>query len=191
MAHRLTSTPTSWYVECKYCQRTDMGHERELRKKANALCQRPEKSHIGAYLEAELDRLDHAILNEIGQIEILTEIHAKTGCDCLTELQDQLTDATHLAALDHPQEELHAPGVSPLASPLQATEPVAAPRNPVAAPPPTTFTVIHLPPGKATKNPPAVKRPKNSQTATTTPTTKTTTNLPSLLDRIKGIQPPQ
>lgn len=99
MSDRLTRTPKTWFIECKYCLTTDRGHERELRAKAKRLCKNinhpdpTQRSHFLAYLEAELDLLDHTNLSDAAQIEILTTIHDKTGCTCLSDLTQQIERA--------------------------------------------------------------------------------------------------
>lgn len=94
---KLDKLPTSeqtFFIQCKYCEDTNMGHERELMDKAHKLCKKLKTSHLPAYLTAQMDRLDHAKLDKIGQIEVLSALHHRTGCDCLTASIDQLQHDT-------------------------------------------------------------------------------------------------
>lgn len=97
MADRLIKTPTSeitWFVQCAYCKITNMGHETELLAKAKRLCKNHQTNHFLDYVTAELDTLDHAILNPNSEIEILTQIHTQTGCDCLNPLSADIAQLT-------------------------------------------------------------------------------------------------
>lgn len=94
MGNRLTRVPQRWFVECEYCKLTDYGHETELLHKAAKLCKHHESNHFLDFVTAEFDRLDHSVLSPIGQIEVLTEIHQKTGCDCLSGLTSAICTMT-------------------------------------------------------------------------------------------------
>lgn len=97
MADRLIKTPTSdmtWFVQCAYCKITNMGHETELLAKAKRLCKNHQTNHFLDYVTAELDTLDHSILNPNSEVEILTQIHTQTGCDCLNPLSADIAELT-------------------------------------------------------------------------------------------------
>lgn len=98
MNPKLPHVPKLWYIECKYCQdQRSWGkdHESELRRKAAKLCKFPNDSHFPEFLESYLDRVDHANLAPLRQIEILTAIHAETGCTCLDDLESLINRKTH------------------------------------------------------------------------------------------------
>lgn len=91
----LTTTPTKWFVECSYCQTTNMGHEQEILAKASLFCKKSTEHHFQEFLTAEFDTLDHSKLNPTGQIEILNAVHDKTGCDCLLPAIAEIENQTH------------------------------------------------------------------------------------------------
>lgn len=115
---KLDRIPTVWFVQCKYCNDNDFGrtgtrlHELELLDKARKMCRKLKTSHLEAYVTSELDRLDHSKMDTLGQIEILTAIHHRTGCDCLTDLTEHVTEATHTATAD-PAPQPPQPLISP------------------------------------------------------------------------------
>jgi len=97
MADRLRKIPTSditWYLQCAYCKITNMGHETELLAKARKLCKNHTTNHFLDYVTAELDTLDHGILNPLSEIEILTQIHNSLPCSCLTSTTTQIEQLT-------------------------------------------------------------------------------------------------
>lgn len=101
MGKRLTPLPHSadhrWFLQCKYCQVTDMGHETELLAKAKRLCRNHQSNHFLDYVAAEFITLNHAILTPVTEIEILNEIHDQLGCDCLAALTAEISTMTHTA----------------------------------------------------------------------------------------------
>lgn len=103
MANRLPKTldgDITWFVQCTYCNppdarpNTPRRHEVELLAKAKRLCKNHETNHFLDFVTAELDTLNHAILTQSTMVEILTEIHEKLGCTCLTHTTQEIEDLT-------------------------------------------------------------------------------------------------
>lgn len=154
MSNRLTQTPALWFNECKYCEITDRGHERELLDKAHKLCKNFAAYHFGDFLTAEFDRLDHAVLSPIGQIEILTAVHDKTGCPCLNPAIETISEQTRIA-----QETLTLPTslTLPNESPTSPKPTKHAPQSSKHAPtkPSTILDRLKVGPPSARSTPPA------------------------------------
>lgn len=126
----LTTTPAVWFLECKYCQTdpTTPLHEKELLAKVSLFCKKSDEHHFREFLTAEFDTLDHARLTPAGQIEVLSAVHDKTGCDCLSASISDIVEKTH--EQDETTESVEQPplnGVGPYGHNPPASQPTGPP----------------------------------------------------------------
>lgn len=140
----LTTTPTTWFPECKYCQTTNMGHEQELLGKASLFCKKSAEHHFQEFLTSEFDTLDHSKLNPTGQIEILNAVHDKTGCDCLTStittINEQISPTTTNPT--NPPNIFNQEPSTNLLNPKPSTNPTSKPNRTNHHKPPRPSTLI-------------------------------------------------